>query len=61
MLRYNGTIILYRKDGEMETYRGAVIFKSHIERQWYAVFGYGDHVKAASRKAVLAAVDNREQ
>lgn len=43
----------------MQTYRGAVIFRSYIERQWYAVFGYGDHVTTRTRKAARAAVDKR--
>lgn len=43
----------------MEEYRGAAIFKSYVERQWYAVFGYGDHVTARTKKAAMAAVDAR--
>lgn len=45
----------------MQTYRGAAIWKSHIDHKWYAVFGYGDSVRAASRRAVMAAVDERRR
>jgi hypothetical protein len=43
----------------MEEYHGAVIFRSYVQRQWFAVFGYGDHVTAKTRKAARAAVDAR--
>lgn len=45
----------------MQTYRGAVIWRSFIERQWYATFGYGDTIRATSRKAAKAAVDARRK
>lgn len=45
----------------MQNYRGAAIFKSYVERQWYAVFGYGDHVTARTRRAAMAAVDARRK
>lgn len=45
----------------MKNYRGAIIFKSYVERQWFAVFGYGDHVTARTRKAAMAAVDARQK
>jgi hypothetical protein len=43
----------------MQNYRNAIIMRSYIGRCWLAVFGYGDHVVASSRKAARAAVDSR--
>jgi len=45
----------------MEEYRGAIIFKSYVQKRWFAVFGYGDHVTAPTRKAAMAAVDARRK